>query len=316
MHKGNRKAAGFRRLSDHRAFAAAAAVVATAPFFAIMPASAAPASAATAAVAGPVTLRSVVAAPRIPVGAHVLAATNARAAISGAVALRPRDNSALQSFIAGVTSPKSKFFHHYLAPGEFGKVFGPTAATVAAVEHTLSASGLHVSGVSSDGLLVSFTGTVRAAESAFHTTIESLRLPDGSIGRATTSAVRLPSTISASVAGVVGLDDLTHYSSAEPVRGPLKNRPSFPAAKAGHVKPTAVGPAACSDATAAAQLYGGLTDDQIPTPTGPRASTRRGDDGAGQTIAVFELEPFLPSDVRRSTPATSARPRQEPWPGA
>ncbi len=50
--------------------------------------------------------------------------------------------------------------------------------------------------------------------------------------------------------------------------------------------------------SSAAAQFGGLTDDQIANAYGATGLYAAGDTGAGQRIAVYELEPFLRSDVR------------------
>ncbi|MFZ0387827.1 MAG: IPT/TIG domain-containing protein, partial [Solirubrobacteraceae bacterium] len=64
------------------------------------------------------------------------------------------------------------------------------------------------------------------------------------------------------------------------------------------VAATPGGPKACADATGAAAQFGGLTDDEIANAYGATGLYDAGDTGAGQQIAVYELEPFLRSDVR------------------
>ena len=117
------------------------------------------------------------------------------ASLSGTVVVKPRDNAALVQFIAGVSDPSSPLFHQYLRAGAFAGRFGPTAATIAAVRAQLTADGLHVGGVSSDGLLVDFSGADGQIEHAFQTGVERYRLSTGSVGQTTTSAAAVPSAI-------------------------------------------------------------------------------------------------------------------------
>ena len=56
-------------------------------------------------------------------------------------------------------------------------------------------------------------------------------------------------------------------------------------------------PTPCAAARAAATQYGGLTDDQIAHAYGAFGLYGANDFGAGQHIAVFELEPFAASDI-------------------
>ena len=236
-------------------------------------------------------------APRIPVGDAALGSVATGQTEAGIVVLRPSDEAGLTSFISAVTDKSSPLFHRYLAPGEFANRFGPAPATIGAVRAQLTAEGLHVTDVSEDGLLVSFSGSAVAVESAFRTGIERYRLPDGTIGQATSSAVHLPSTIAGSVIGVVGLDDLVHSQSAIVRPGPVSVQRTFPSAKSVSFAHPAGSPSACGLAQQDAATSGGLTDDQIANAYGAFGLYGLGDFGAGQHIAVYELQPFLATDI-------------------
>ncbi len=236
------------------------------------------------------------AAPRLPRGSADLGAASAASPVSGSVLLRPRDEAGLEAFVAEATNRHSPEFGHYLARGEFASRFGPTAATVSAVEHTLESHGLHIGGVSPDGLAVSFDGTDTQAASAFATSIHRYRLPGGAVARATTSAPRLPSALGSAVTGVVGLDELPRPHPLR-VRRNAQLASELPAAKSGTFPHPAGAPDACHAASAAAAAFGGLSDDQIAHAYGAFGLYGAGDDGAGVHIGVFEQEPFARSDI-------------------
>jgi Pro-kumamolisin, activation domain/IPT/TIG domain len=214
------------------------------------------------------------------------------------VVLKPWDNSALMRFIAAVTDEKSQFFHRYLPPGAFAGRFGPTPLALSAVRARLRANGLQVRGVSSDGLLVRFSGTARQVEGAFHTRLENYRLRDGSVRRAATSSITLPSTISGSVAAVVGLDDLVQAHPVGVLRAPASDSGKIRSPRTVSFSHPPGSPKACPAATVAARRLGGLTDDQIGHAYGAFGLYGSGDFGAGQHIALYELEPFLRSDIK------------------
>ncbi len=236
--------------------------------------------------------------PAIPTGASATGPVAASAAVSGEVVLKPRDNAALTRFIAQVSDPDSATFRRYLPAGAFAGRFGPTRAQITAVRSRLAADGLRIAALSRDGLILHFTGTARAIGTAFHTGLENYRLSDGTRGRATTSAITLPSSIAGSVTAVLGLNTLTGILPIGVLRAPASakgkitapGRPSF-----AHVKGA---PKACPQATAAANLFGGLTDDQIAHSYGAFGLYSAGDFGAGQHIALYELEPFARSDMK------------------
>lgn len=223
-------------------------------------------------------------------GATRLGEMSPATALSGAIALRPRDEAALASFIADASDPSSPSFGDYLAKGQFATSYGPTRAAIGAVESFLGRSGLTMSGVSGDELLVRFSGRAAAVEVAFGTKIERYRLADGSLGYGTTSAVKLPAAIAPAVAGVVGLDDLVHLRT-RPLHGTGLHRVA--------AAPTASatgGPHACAGAISQEQ-YGAVTDDQVAHSYGVDGLYAAGDIGRGQTVDIFELEPFSMGDI-------------------
>jgi hypothetical protein len=254
------------------------------------------ASAASAESAGSPRLGLIEAAPYVPDGARAVGAVSASAAVSGVVVLKPRDNAALVNFIAAVTDKNSPSFHQYLPAGAFVNRFGP-ARSISAVSAQLEAHGLRVSGVSSDGLLVSFRGSARQVESTFHTGLERYRLRNGSMGQATTSAISMPSAIASWVTAVLGLNDLVQVQPVGIVRASASAKGKIRPAKLASFGHTPGSPTACKSATAAARAYGGLTDDQIAHAYGAFGLYGSGDLGAGQHIAIYELEPFLKSDI-------------------
>jgi hypothetical protein len=223
---------------------------------------------------------------------------SASASVSGSVVLEPRDPAALTKFVANVTNPKSSQFHGYLPAGAFAATFGPTKAAIASVKSALASEGLTVTGVASDDLMVNFRGSARTVEKAFGTGLESYKLANGSRGQATTSAIRVPSTIKGVVASVVGLDNLVHAQAVPIVRGAGTSHQAAGAPAAAGLSHPAGAPKACADATSDAQGFGGLTDDQIARAYGAFGLYSAGDLGAGQRIAVYEEEPFARSDIK------------------
>jgi hypothetical protein len=250
----------------------------------------------SAAASAPRLVR-VGASPRVPTGARSLGAASASAPLTGTVVLKPRDNAALTQFISDVTNPSSPLFHEYLPAGAFASRFGPTQATIDAVRAQLTRNGLSVTGVSSDGLLMRFTGSTGQVERAFQTGIERFRLASGSVGQTTTSAVSVPSTIAGAVAGIEGLNDLVRAQPAGVFRAKPSDRGRIRRPESTSFGHPSGAPKACPAATADAQEFGGLTDDQIARSYGAFGLYDSGDLGQGQHIALYELEPFARSDI-------------------
>ena len=239
-------------------------------------------------------MRVITAAPRLPDAARDLGAVRADATVSGAVVLRPRSQAALTSFIAAVTDKHSPLFHHYLAPGEFAARFGPAQSSIDAVTAQLRREGLDVT-VGRNGMVVSFRGAAAQVEHAFRVGLDRVRLADGSLGRVRTAPVRLPATIAGLVTSVVGLDHVVRFQPAAIIA--QNGARSHPAAKKATFPHPAGSPTPCTAAKNAATRYGGLTDDQIAHAYGAFGLYGASDFGAGQHIAIFELEPFDQSDI-------------------
>jgi hypothetical protein len=238
-------------------------------------------------------LVAVAAAPRLPAGARVVGSVAPTAELNGAVALALPDQQGVTQFIDETSNPHAAMYRHYLAPGQFASRFGPSGATIAAVEHQLTTDGLQVSGLSSNDLLVQFKGSAAAVESAFHTGLEKVHLADGSIGQATTSSVRIPASIAGDVVAVVGLDQLVK-ETAGPVPAAATPHARTPAAAAPAT--SGGGPVACPDALAE-QATGALTDQQIASSYGVDGLYGASDLAGGQTVDIYELEPFELSDI-------------------
>jgi hypothetical protein len=237
------------------------------------------------------------AAPRAPQGARALGAVPQDTVVSGEVVLKSRDNAKLTEFIADATNKSSASFGQYLRQGAFAREFGPQNGAISAVESQLRAEGLRVTEVSSDGLFVSFRGTAGEIGHAFHTGLESYRLSNGSLGQQATSAISVPASIGPSVLAVIGLNDLVEPQPVGAVRRPAGSRGTVRSTKASTLSRPTGSASACPAAQAAAKAADGLTDDEIAHSYGASGLYASGDVGAGQHIALYELEPFSRSDV-------------------
>jgi hypothetical protein len=242
-------------------------------------------------------LVNVTAEPRLPDGAREIGAVPAATGQSATIVLRPRNQSALTNFIGAVTDRQSPLFHQYLPKGGFASRFGPSLAAAAAVRSWLRSSGLRVTSVASDGLVINVSAPTASMERAFGTGLEQVKLASGPLAQATTGAIRLPSNIAGAVTSVVGLNSLVRLrplSVPHPAATSADPRKKAKAPASAH---PAGAPNACPDATKAATDFGGLTDDQIANAYGAFGLYAAHDTGAGQHIGVYELEQFLPSDI-------------------
>jgi hypothetical protein len=247
-------------------------------------------------------------APTLPSGAEVVGPSTSSNPISADVSLEPRDPAALQAFVTAVSTPGSPQYHHYLAAGQFGPTFGPTASTVAATRSWLASSGLQVGATSANGLLIPVAGTVATMEQAFAVPLVQARLRNGRLARAETANPAVPASLSGVVGGVIGLSTVSEAhpqivpgpstGSAPPTAGgTTAPSGSAPGGVAPHDSATAhIGPTACA-AAASLNGFGAWTADQLASTYQFSTLYGQGRVGAGQRVAIYELEPFTASDI-------------------
>ncbi len=229
----------------------------------------------------------------LPSGARVTGRTAPSTPLRLTIALEPQDPTALSSYATDVSTPGSSLFRHYLTVPQFAGRFGAAHAHILAVESALRAAGLKVGSVTANNLTISVTGTAAQVESAFSVSLAQVTLPSGRIAYANQQAPAVPSTIANDVQGVIGLNDVTldqpqSLNALPRVSGPLP-------APAPHA--VGNGPAPCSAASTAALNGPGYTADEIAGAYGFNSFYVAGDEGAGQTIGLFEEEPYQSSDI-------------------
>ena len=227
------------------------------------------------------------AAPPLPAGAHLTTAVAPDTPLHVTVTLQPRDPAALEAFANQVSTPGSPLFRDYITPAEFAQRFGATPDAVQAVEASLEAHGLTPGAPSPNDLSIPVTATAGSLSRAFGVSLAHVVLPGGATAIVNQQAPALDSGVAGDVQAILGLDTLSKAK-------PLLVRAH--AAGTVHAHVVTGGPQPCSQA-AAEQSQGGLTDDQLASAYGLSGLYQAGDLGAGQTVAVLELEPYDPSDV-------------------
>ena len=231
----------------------------------------------------------------VPSGARPTGALAASQVLQLGLSLAPRDPAGLAAYAAGVSTPGSPEYHRYLTTAEFAGRFGPTEAAVAKVERSMQAAGLAVTSVSANRLLVGVSGTTGRIEAAFHTRLKGYALSGDRSGWSTASAPLLPAGDASAIQSVLGLDELAMPRS-ELRRAPALDNVVQPVAPV--AAPAAPGaPRACSAASLDALGGGGWSDQEMAHAYGLDGLYAQGDLAAGQTIALFELEPFSSSDL-------------------
>ena len=251
-------------------------------------AAAAPVPPGTRAVEAPARVGT---APGPPRNARRLGALLATTTLHLDVVLQPRDPAALAQFATQVSTPGSALYRHYLAPGQFPSVFGPTRTAIASLETALRADGLRLGAISADHLSIPVTGTARQIDRAFSTSLRRYELPSRRVVFANTSAPRFPGGVARLVQGVIGLDDLYVPQHLGLARSPTRpGSDTLPRVATG-------GPQPCADATTTGSAYGSYTADQLASAYKLSSLYGAGDEGAGVSVALYELEPNLTTDI-------------------
>jgi subtilase family serine protease len=243
-----------------------------------------------------------------------------------AVALAPRDPAALARYATDVSTPGTEAFHHYLTVTEFRQRFAPAPSQIAAVQASLRAQGLNPGGVSSNGLLIQVSSTAGQLSRAFSGSFERVRLRSGRIAVANTQAPRLAGSVAGLIQGVIGLDSLAQPRPllarsariaadrvlapqvvapqvvapqvvAPQLLGPRLDGPGAGLAAAAVPHVVTGGPQPCAAASGAATTYSAYTADQQAAMYGFGGLYQAGDRGSGTTVAIFELEPNIHSDI-------------------
>lgn len=239
-------------------------------------------------------------APPLPEGATSLGAVAPQRELDLYVALEPRDPGGLEAFASEVSTPGSPIYGQYLSVEGFTDRFGATPAQVATVRSALQSRGLTVGQASENSLSLPVAATAAEAEAALGTSFERVRTADGRVAFANTSAPEVPAAAAPYIAGVIGLDDLNLPQSQVAKRTAASSPAAGPGAPrtAGTTSVLTGGPQPCADALKTQEEFeSGYTADQIASAYSLSGYYAAGNLGAGQTIALFEEEPYLPADI-------------------
>ena len=240
----------------------------------------------------------------LPTGARDLGRVSPATELRVTLALRPRHATALTAYASAVSHAGSREYGHYLTVAQFARRFGATEQQLRTVRSGLRARGLTVGATSDNRLSITVRGTAQVTADAFETDIDRYVLGDGADEDAPSAAPHLAGAAGALVQGVVGLDSIAPKASIEIAhrhrhREHARMRPRVTARARTHASghTAATGPQACEAASSDAAEDWGNTPSQIAAHYGLSGFYAAGDEGSGVTIALYELEPFSPSDV-------------------
>ncbi|MBV8432623.1 MAG: hypothetical protein JO244_15775, partial [Solirubrobacterales bacterium] len=209
------------------------------------------------------------------------------------VVLKVRDPAALASYAKAVSTPGSSLYRVFLTPAQFAQRFGATSGQVQAVESSMRSHGLVPGRVPANRLSVPLSGSAGQIERAFSLSFRRRALPRGKVAVVASAAPAFDSNVSGAVQGVLGLSSV---SAPQPLL--LRPRASRPRVSP-HLRPRAAPGAAtaCPAAQTAAASQGAYTADQIAAAYRFTDLYAQGAEGQGQTVAIYELEPYDSSDI-------------------
>jgi len=235
--------------------------------------------------------------PVIPSGAHAVGAAPASAPVRFDVVLRPRNPAGLEAFATAVSTPGSPSYHHFLSVAQVAARFAPSLAVIRQVDGALRGIGLPPGPVSANHLVIPVTTTMGHASAALQTRFTNYRLPSGRISFANTRTPKLPAVVARHAQAVIGLNNLAQIA---PMAGSRTASHVWRAKPGGlESRATASGSVACQAAVKAAQADNGWTYSQLAKAYSLTGLYQGGSLGGGVKVALFELEPWLSSDVTK-----------------
>ena len=220
-----------------------------------------------------------------PLGSTLLGEAPTGTRLDLRVVLQPNNSEALAQFINDVSTPGNPLYRHFLSPAEFAQRFGATSSAVALVRSQLAKSGLSVSSLSPNHLVLRVTGSAAQVSTTFHTKLERYRDAAGEIATVATSRIGLATPIARYVAGVSGLNGFEHPHATSAIANSTMARPSL------------AGPAACTSASNAATSRHAYLPSQIAHAYGLDTAYANGFNGAGHSVAVVEFADYYRSDM-------------------
>ncbi len=220
-----------------------------------------------------------------PHGSTLLGAAPSSTRLDLRVVLEPNNSGALAQFINDVSTPGNPLYRHFLSPAEFAQRFGATPSAIALVRSELRSTGLTVSTVSPNNLVLRVTGSATQVAATFHTKLQRYRDVSGEIATVATSRIGLAAPISRYVAGISGLNGFEHPHATSTITNSTLARPSL------------AGPTACTSASNAAAARHVYLPSQIAHAYGLDTAYANGFNGAGHSVAVVEFADYYRSDM-------------------
>ncbi len=243
-------------------------------------------------------------APKWASAANYVGGVDTSAAVGFRVYLGWADAAGAEALARSVSDPASASYGKYVSAAQFRQRFAPAQSKVGAVQSWLRSQGFSVVYTPANNHYVAAEGTVAQAEAAFGTTFGTYKVNGKSV-HAPSSNLSIPSGLTSTISGVVGLDDSAAFvttnhvvdKKAPPSAG-FRNAPPLSLYWAQLFSPYAF-PTGFRDVTTATVPWTvkGYTPAQIKGAYGISSTF----DGAGQTVAVIDAyaSPTVLQDVNQ-----------------
>ena len=139
--------------------------------------------------------------------ASLLGPLNSTTSLHVLVGLKMQNAAQVQPTLKAMVTPGNSLYGTSLTTSQFMAKFAPTSAQVEAVEKYLTSYGFKNLEVESNNLVIQADATAREVEAAFNTSLVSY-LQNGKKVFANSADARVPSSLSATVGAVLGLNNL------------------------------------------------------------------------------------------------------------
>ena len=190
--------------------------------------------------------------------------------MSLAVTLLPRNSRALEQLVAKLYDPTDPLHGKFLTPEQFTASYAPSVEDYNQILGYFASRGLNIVKTHPNRLVIDLEGAVSDIESGLQTEIHRYKTSDGRIVHAPVLDPMVSESMASRVSGIAGLDNFR-------VRQPhFKEGPAVSRANLG------TGP------------LGALAPQDIKLAYGLNGA---GVSGAGQSVALFELDGYATSDI-------------------
>lgn len=113
----------------------------------------------------------------------------------------PKQEQAFSTLLSQQQDKSSSNYHQWITAEQAGE-FGPAEEDIQQLTSWLQSYGFHIDSVSKGHTVIEFSGTAGQVQQAFHTTIHTYVLPDGSEHWANATNPQIPTALAPVVAGV------------------------------------------------------------------------------------------------------------------